>query len=275
VVLAAFVGAAFISWIGTQQGWTPIATFLATAGFMGALALARRGVTRPIMVILIFLQAIPVFGIGTVARLAPPIILGGLAVMWRIYIGRLDRSALVPRHDNEVAPGAQVVVDHLLRLGFQMVGSVDASGPDYKTVFTYLVSSDRRTFAVATDRVETLGSLYGDRILVTIDRASTPVPPTELRQFVPSDLPELYDAHKQALAVISGQGHEPDHLVPSRVIERAIEHERRSLEFLGARPWWVAGQMALGVARRRPPDSARLVDDGASASRISRWVEPI
>ena len=247
-------------------------TFLVTAGLMVALALVRRGVTRPIMVFLILLQAMPVFGIGTVARLAPPIILCGLAVMWRIYIGRLNRSTLGLRNDNEVAPGARGVADQLLRLGFQMVGSVDARGPGYKTVFTYLVSSDRRTFAVAADRVQTLASLYGDRILVTIDRSSTPVPPTELRQFVPVDLVELYDAHKRALTVISGQGHEPDHLVPSRVIERAIEHERRSLKFLGARPWWVAGQMMLGLVRRRPPDGDQIMDDAASAARVERWA---
>ena len=271
VVLAAFGGAALISWFGTRQGWTELTIFLVTAGFMGVLTAARRGVTRPIMLFLIVLQAIPVFGLGTVALWAPPIIAIGVAVMWRIYIGRLQRSTLAPRDDNSVAPGAGGVVDQLLRLGFQLVGSVDARGPDYKTVFTYLVSSDRRTFAVAADRVETLASLFGDGILVTIDRSSTPVPPTELRQLVRADIPELYEAHKQALAVISGQGHEPEHLAPARVVERALEHERRSLRYLGDGPWWVAAQMALGIIRRQPPDSARITDDRSSVDRILRW----
>jgi hypothetical protein len=271
VVLAAFVGAALISWFGTQQGWTELTIFLVTAGFMGVLAAARRGITRPIMLILIVLQAVPVFGLGTVALWAPPIVLVGVALMWRIYIARLQRSTLAPRDDNRVAPGAGAVVDHLLKLGFQLVGSVDARGPDYKTSFTYLVSSDRRTFAVAADRVETMASLFGDGILVTIDRSSTPVPPTELRQLVRADIPELYEAHKQALAVISGQGHEPEHLVPARVVDRALEHERRSLRFLGDRPWWVAVQMVLGILRRKPLDSARISDDPISVDRILRW----
>lgn len=273
VVLAAFAGAAAISWWGTQRGWTALTIFLATAGFMTALAVARRGITRPIILVLIVLQAIPVFGLGMVALWAPPIIAVGVAVMWRIYIERLQRSTLTPRGDARVAPGARRVVEDLLRLGFQTVGSVDARGPDYKTVFTYLVSSDRRTFAVAADRVGTLASIYGRRIMVTIDRSSTPVPATELRQLVQGDIGEMYEAHKDALRVISDHGQEPDHLVPARVIERAIEHERRSLEHLGDRPWWVGGQIFLGAIRRRPPDSARIADDPATAARVESWIE--
>ena len=270
LVVAAFVGATFISWLGRQQGWSPLTTFLVTAGFLGVLAVVRRGVTRPIMVILIFVQAVPVFGIATVARVAPAVTVIGLTVMWRIYVGKLARSTLIPSADPEVDPGARGFVDHLLRLGFQVVGSADARGPGYSTVFTYLVSSDRRSFAVATDRVETLASLFDERIFVTIDRASLPVPPVELRQLVPSDLPELYDAHKQALAVILEQGHQPDHLIPGKVVGRALQHEQSSIEFLGARPWWVAGQVALGVIRRRPPDAERITEE--SADRIARWA---
>ena len=273
VVLGAFTGAFFISWWGTRQGWTELTIFLVTAGFMSVLAVVRRGITRPIMLVLIVLQAIPVFGLGTVALWALPIIAIGVAVMWRIYIERLKRSTLVLRADNLVVPGTRRVVEHLLRLGFQTVGSVDARGPDYKTVFTYLVSSDRRTLAVAADRVGTLASLYGDKILVTIDRSSTPVPGTELRQMVHGDIEEMYEAHKGALEVISGRGEEPDHLVPAKVIERAIEHEMRSLKYLGDRPWWVARQKALGIIRRRPPDSARITDDPATAARVESWIE--
>ena len=224
------------------------------------------------MLMLIFVQAIPVFGIGTVATVAPVVTVLGVTVMWRLYVARLSRSTLTPSADHEVDPGAQGFVDHLFRLGFQVVGSADARGPGYSTVFTYLVSSDRRSFAVATDRVETLASLFGERILVTTDRASLPVPPMELRQLVPSDLPELYEAHKQALSVISQQGHQPDHLIPGRVVGRALEHEQTSIEFLGARPWWIAGQVALGVIRRRPPDAELIADNLESASRIARWA---
>jgi hypothetical protein len=273
VVLAAFAGAALISWWGTQRGWTELTIFLGTAGFMSALAVMRRGVTRPIMGILILLQAIPVLGLGTVALWAPPIIVIGVAVMWRIYIERLKRSTLTPRADHQVAPGARRVVEDLLRLGFQTVGSVDARGPDYKTIFTYLVSSDRRTFAVAADRVGTFASLYGGRIMVTIDRSSTPVPASELRQLVHGDIGSMYEAHKEALDVISDKGQKPDHLVPATVVERGMEHERRSLHHLGDRPWWVGRQIFLGAIRRRPSDSARITDDPATAARVKLWIE--
>ena len=272
MVLAGFAATVLISWLGDRQGWSALTTFVVTAAILAALAVARRGITRPIMVALIFLQAIPVFGLAVVARVAPLMTIAGLTVMWRIYVGKLHRSRVVPRADNEVAPGARGFVNHLLRLGFQIVGSVHATGPGYETVFTYLVSSDRRTFAVATDRVQTLASLFGPRIFVTMDRASLPVPPVELRQLVTADLPELYDAHKRALAVISAQGYAPDHLHTARVVASAIDHERISLEFLGARPWWVAGQVALGVIRRRPPDAGPITEDEASTGRVARWM---
>jgi hypothetical protein len=90
---------------------------------------------------------------------------------------------------------------------------------------------------------------------------------------VQGDIGSMYEAHKAALGVISERGHEPDHLVPARVIERAIEHERRSLEHLGERPWWVGRQILFGAIRRRPPDSARITDDPATGARVETWTE--
>jgi hypothetical protein len=271
-VLLAFGGSGLISLIGRNQGWQPLTTFLVAAGFLGGLAVVRGGLVRVMMIFLIFIQAIPAFGIRTVARVAPPLIVAGLAVMWRLYIGKLDRSRLVPRADHAVAPGAGSVIEGLKRLGFQIVGSADATGPGYDTVFTYLVSADRRTYAIAADRVQTLASAYGERVLVTTDRASMPVAPTELRQLIPDDLPGLYEAHQHALDIVGRHGARPDHISPGRVIEQSLAYEHHSLNFLTTRPWWVALQIAMGLARRQPPDSRVIVDDSESSRRIERWM---
>ncbi|MGH8928133.1 MAG: hypothetical protein ACRDWH_07260 [Acidimicrobiia bacterium] len=273
LVVAALIGASFISFVGSEQGWSPLTIFLLNTLYLGMLAVIRRGITRPLMVGLIVIQAIPVWGLGTVAALAPPIILLIVAIMWRTFVGRLQRSRLVPREDREVAPGARRPIDELIFLGFQSVGSADAIGPGYETTFSYLVSADRRTYAIATDRLQTLASTFGERVLVTTDRASMPVPPSELRQLIPKDVPELYEAHKYALEVVSRSGHQPDHLVPARVIEQSHLNERRSLNYLAARPWWVAVQTALGVVRRQPPDSRPITFDPESSCRIEAWLD--
>lgn len=271
-VLLAFGGSGLISLIGRNQGWQPLTTFLVAAGFLAVLAVVRGGLVRVMMIFLIFIQAIPAFGIRTVALVAPPLILAALAVMWRLYVGKLDRSRLVPRTDQALAPDALSVIEGLQRLGFQIVGSADATGPGYDTVFTYLVSADRRTYAIATDRLQTLASAYGERVLVTTDRASMPVAPTELRQLIPDDVPGLYEAHKHALDMVGRHGPPPDHLAPGRVIEQSHAYEHHSLDFLTARPWWLALQIAMGVARRQPPDSRPIVDDSESSRRIERWM---
>lgn len=272
LVAGAVVGIYLIELVGSRFGWTPLAVFGVTAAFLIGLALVRSGVTRPLMIIFVFLQAIPAFGIGTVARWAPPLVLALLTVMWWRWVRKLGQSSLVPRNDNEVVPGARRAVDQLLALGFQMVGSADAAGPGYRTIFNYLVSADRRTYAVASDRVQALASQFGDRMMVSIDRASIPVPASELRQLVRSDIAGLYETHKAALQVLAALGHQPEHLDPSRVVERSLAEERRTIDFLTARPAWVAWQIARGVARRRPPDS-RLIDGSeGTASRVERWA---
>jgi len=158
LVVAAFVGATLISWLGSQQGWSPLTSFLVTAGLLGGLAVVRRGITRPIMVILIFVQAIPVFGIATVARVAPAVTVIGLTVMWRIYVGKLARSTLIPSADPEVDPGARGFVDHLLRLGFQVVGSADAravasSGTHCNTRSTRFITRRSLVRHIASTRI--------------------------------------------------------------------------------------------------------------------------
>jgi hypothetical protein len=272
VFVAAFVGIVFFDAIGARYGWTPLQVFLATAAFLGGLAWIRRGLTRPIMFAFIFLQAIPVFGTGAAASWTPPLALLLLALTWRRWIGRLSRTELMPRPDHDVVPGARGAVDELLQMGFQMVGAADATGPGYHTIFNYLVSADRRTYAVATDRVQTLASQFGDLILVSINRASAPVPPTELRQLAHEDFPDLYGTHKAALDVLAEMGRQPDSLAPARVMERSLREERRTIDFLTARPWWVAAQMIRGVVRRQPPDSKLIGRDPQSKARIERWL---
>lgn len=272
VILAAFLGSLAIDLIGARLGWSPLVIFLVKLLLLFGLAVIRRGVSRPFMLLFAVVQAVPVFGLTNVALAGPIVILIGFALLWRIYLARFTRSELTPRHDQAIADGARGHFHEFRRLGFQTVASMDAKGVDYETIFTYLVSADRRIYVVVTDQLQTLASQFGDRVMVTMDRGALPTAPTELRQVVQAfDLSELVDAHQTALAVLAAHGHHPDHLAPSKILDVSINAERNTIDLLTARPWWVLGQVLWGMIRRQRPDSRRISNDPATGERIKRW----
>ena len=269
VILAGFAGSVLIGIWGREQGWTPLTIFLAQAAFLAALALVRRGVPRVFMAVLIALQALPVFGLGRVLLVAVPAFALATALMWRSYIGKFSTMEIIPRRDQAVAEGARKSVNELYHLGFVPVSSVDASGPGFETIFTYMVSSDRRTYAVVTDQVQTLVSKFGRRLLVTMDRASLPVPPSELRQVLAVDLPALVAAHDDALRAVAAVGVFPDPLEPSTIIAMARASEESSISHLTANPWKAGWAVLKGGLARRKPDADLI---GTDLERIKRWA---
>ncbi|HEU4750985.1 MAG TPA: hypothetical protein VFT54_08000 [Acidimicrobiia bacterium] len=274
VILAAFIGSIAIDALGARLGWSALVAFLVKLVLLFGLAVIRSGVSRLFMLLYAVLQAIPVFGLTSVAIAGPIVIVTGFALLWRTYLTRFTRSELTPRHDQAIADGARGPFDEFRRLGFQPVTSADATGVDYKTIFTYLVSADRRTYAVVTDQLQTLASQFGPKELATMDRAALPTAPTELRQLVRTlDLSELVDAHERALAVLASHGHQPDHLVPDRILDISITAERNTIDLLAARPWWVLGQVLLGMIRRERPNSRPITHDPITVNRIERWSE--
>jgi hypothetical protein len=272
IIVAAFLGSWAIDLIGARLGWTALVIFLVKLVLLFGLGAIRSGVSRPLMLALAVVQAVPVFGLANVAIGGPIVILSGFALLWRIYLARFTRSELTPRHDQAIADGARGPFDEFRRLGFQPVASMDARGVDYQTIFTYLVSGDRLVYAVVTDQLQTLASQFGDRVMVTMDRGALPTAPTELRQVIKtSDLSELVQAHSSALAVLASRGHQPDHLALSQILDVSVKAERNTIDLLTARPWWTLGQILVGMIRRERPDSRRITDDAVTLGRIERW----
>ena len=176
------------------------------------------------------------------------------------------------RSDLAVAPGARKDVDDYLRRGFSLVGSSDVAIGSHATVFSYLISADRRTYAVATDQVRCVTSAFGERVMVSISHAATPVPPLELRQRVASGgVDDLLNAHEAALAVLAGDGRQPDPLRPERVLPFSLWIDRVSIDYL------VEHKVEFGLAilrkiLRLPPRDASLIKrDRRTAARIERW----
>jgi hypothetical protein len=177
------------------------------------------------------------------------------------------------RSDLAVAPGAQKDVDDYLRLGFSLVGSSDVSTGGHDTIFSYLLSADRRTYAVATDQVRCVTSAFGERVMVSISHATTPVPPLELRQRVATGgLEELLAAHETALAVLAGHGVQPDPLRPERVAPFSMWIDRISMDHI------VGHKVGFGLAvlsktLSLPPRNASMITpDRRTAARIERWM---
>ena len=202
------------------------------------------------------------------------IISGGLALLWRSNLKSFTSVQVTPRSDLAVADDARPFFDNYRHLGFDHVASADVRGDAFETIFAYLVSADRQTYAVVTDKLQCLASRFGQRVIVTIDHAALPTGPLQLRQMVPiSDLKELGEAHQAGLAVLAAHGHQPDELVPARVLEFSMAIDGSTMKFLTTHPWLVLGQYLWGIVSRRPPDSRRILDDDVTATRIQA-VEP-
>lgn len=180
------------------------------------------------------------------------------------------------RSDLAVAPGARQDVDDYLRRGFSLVGSSDVATGAHDTIFSYILSADRRTYAVATDQVRCVASAFGERVMVSISHAATPVPALELRQrVVTGGVAELLGAHEAALAVLAGHGLQPDPLRPERVAPFSMWIDRVSMDHL------VGHKVGFGLAMlwrmlSLPPRNASLIKaDRQTAARIERWMVSI
>lgn len=271
----AVVGPLAIVFLGRIWGWawTPTTVILSAIAFWLLLALMRGGLFRAVMLFMVLFQVIFLIAPGRGVWLFPLVFLFVLAVLLRWRIDLAIKASITARDDQAVNPEAQWAFDRFVQYGFEPVASADVFGPNFRTIFTYLVSRDLRTYAVATDKLQCLVSRFGDRLLVSIDRASLPTVPSHLRQLVKwQRLIDLVDVHNRALGVLAGLGHEPDLLDRDTLLESALAHERVSMALLAKRPWWTIGQELLGKLRRRPPNSALITDDPESVRRIEEWA---
>lgn len=196
----------------------------------------------------------------------------GLALLWRSNLRGFTGFQIIPRQDLTIAEEARPYFDEFRGNGFDHIASADVHFANFETIFAYLVSADRQIYAVVTDKLQCLASRFGKRVMVTIDRAALPTGPLQLRQVLPtSDLSELVGAHRAGLAVVAAHGHQPDGLVPDRILEFSAGIDRSAVEYLTSHPWLVLGQYLWGVISRQRPDSRRLSDDPITQRRIERW----
>ena len=269
VIISGFAGGVLIAMWGRSQGWSPLTIFLFQAVLLLGLASVGRGVARLFMIVLILLNAIPVFGLTRVLVGAGVMYLVALPFRWRYYISRMAGWDLQTRHDLGVAEETQALLVQYRQLGFQPVGAAQARGPGFDTVFTYLLSPDRLTYAILTDQVQTFASRFGERVMVTMDRGNLPVPPLELRQVFKADIAGLWEHHQAALAAVASHGLHPDTLERARLADQVVRYEKFSLDFVRDRPWWTGWRVLIGVLTRRRPDSEPI---GVDPDRIQRWT---
>ncbi len=268
-IIAAFAGTTFIALYGIQRGWTPLTIFLVQAGLLVVLGWLGRTMARIVMGVVLVLEAVPVFGLGTVAPLAVAVGVATWAIMWRRYLGGFGSAVHALRRDLAVAEEARTLFNELRRLDFRPVASADITGPGFQTIFTYMLTGDGYVYAEVTDRVLALVSVFGERLLVTTDQGSLPVPPTQLRQVVTGDPSTVLQGHRQALAILAEHQLYPDQVHPAQVFEVSRQADRQAVEFLLARPWRAGLAQLRGHLTHRPPDSDAI---GPDSERIRQWA---
>ncbi|HKX74726.1 MAG TPA: hypothetical protein VJR05_04975 [Acidimicrobiia bacterium] len=269
IIISGFAGGVLVAMLGRDRGWSPLTIFIGQALLLGVLATLRGGIARLFMMVLILLNAIPVFGLPRVVGSAVVIYLVALPLRWRFYMSRMAGWDLETRHDQGVAEEARAFLVQYRQLGFQPVSAAQARGPGFETVFTYLLAPDRQTYAILTDQVQTFASRFGERVLVTMDRGALPVPSIELRQVFNTEIAGLWDHHRAALAAVADHGLSPDSIEPSELADLVVRYEKFSLDFVRERPWWTGWRVLIGILTRRRPDSEPI---GLDSDRIKRWI---
>jgi hypothetical protein len=191
---------------------------------------------------------------------------------WAVLSRFLVDIGISLRSDLAVAPGARQDVDDYLRRGFAQVAASDVATGGHETIFSYLLSADGRTYAVATDKVRCVASAFGERVMVSISHAATPVPPLELRQrVVTGGVDELLGAHEAALAVLAGHGLQPDPLRPERVAPFSIWIDRVSMDHLVGHKAEFGLTMLWRMLSLPPLNASLIKADRRTAARIERW----
>jgi hypothetical protein len=266
------VGPIIINVASQVLGWDDARTGISVAIFLGLL-MVRGKIDR---------AAILLAGVAELIFLADPWVywaslpLTFLAVAWWATAGNSAAIAavrIVPRSDRAIAPGAQDDVDRYLARDYEVVGSADVSGSGFETVFTYLLSQDRFTYAVATDRVRCIASVFGDRVMVSISQVNSIVDPKELRQWVWEDSMTItMDTHAAGLGVLAAFGHQPDSLPPEDVVGFSIEIDEASKAYALAHRWEYFRSMLRGFLGLPVPNSKRLTNDERTRQRIETWA---
>jgi hypothetical protein len=175
------------------------------------------------------------------------------------------------RDDAAVEPEASEITDELSRLKMIPIGAVDLTGAGFHRIATYMLSGQRSSIAIVAHPVTTFISLFGGRVFSTTDKSLAAVGYFELRQVEPeTPTARLWRLHEAGLGRIAAYGAQPERLAADRVVDTALEVERRLRTNAQPRHELLSDvARGLRMDRGNPP----LVDDRRADRRIQRWLE--
>jgi hypothetical protein len=221
---------------------------------------------------------------GSFAAYGHPIVAAAVAVGLVLVVGlyvapdvreiRLLRAAeLEPAEPAATMAGAEAAVAAFEAVGFRRIGGHRAQLGPHVIVVTVLIGEAGDRFAAVTERIVEVVSRFGDRTLVTTNRAQLPLPAGVLRQEIADSGPdELVSAHDVALRLLAAQEARPDRLgTDAEVLELALSLDLQAVRFVADASW----KYVLRKHFRRTEDEPMLAGDDAGRRRIDAWLAPL
>lgn len=209
----------------------------------------------------------------------PLFAVGALAVILVLQVAVSRQTMRGLRHvefeqvgPDAVMPEAEPLVAEFEALGFRRVGGVRWRVPVHRKLVTstLLAAPEADCYAVVTDRVWEVGSLFGDRSLTTSSSGLTPLPPDSLRQTIVRGRPaELVAAHRAAVEVLGARGLEPHRFTAdAEILDAAQALDERAIRFITS----ATVRKLLVVETKGKAREPLLGEDERSRSRIEAWL---
>jgi membrane protein implicated in regulation of membrane protease activity len=148
------------------------------------------------------------FGVQTVVLFGLAALVVVIALRFR---PRLPPGGVEEVDPDEVMPGAEGFVSEFEAEGFRRIGGHRWTLRGRPVTATVLAPADRESYAIVTDRVIEVSSMFGGRTLTTINEGRAPLPADILRQTVLHGSPaELVRAHRAAVDLLAERRLRPD-----------------------------------------------------------------
>ena len=245
VVLTTALFLATVWSIGLRLGWLTALLLASTALILGILA------GTPILGAIAAIVLVAWIALGSQRRLDP----AGLTPLEALP------EALGEASENVAASEA---------IAFERVGAISFDhGSGRPVVGVVLLGPGADRYAVVTDLVVAVQSVFGHRVLLTQNSGVVPPPPECLANHLHgADVAELAAAHERALAVLRSRGLTPDRLSAERHVDLHVAVERRALDWYNGR----RGPGRIGVLFSSGKGAGPLDEGDASERRIDAWL---
>ena len=214
-------------------------------------------------------------GLATDGRwLLAALVLVGLAVVVGVTLAltmrmlrELGSIAVEPAGNDEVMADSVASVAEYEDAGFRRAGAYASNIPANRIIVVVLAGPDGDRLALVTGKVRQVVSRFGDRLLVTTNVLSIPVPRYVLRQR-PYYGTRLLDAHHAAIEILERRGLVPDvFATDDEVVETARLLESRTCRFLAE-----ASPRELLRLLPRGRHGRPIEDDRRTRRRIDAWL---